>query len=85
MKPSPELKRILLLALFNARPHPLTDSALRDAARIAVRPRPTEQELTEGIRALELGGFCLGTTDELMETTSWALTTQGELKAAQLA
>lgn len=84
MKTSPSLKRSLLLAAFNARPQPLPDGVLRDSVRLLLRPRPSEAEITEAIQVLEQGGYLTGVTDELLETRSWSLTTQGELKALQL-
>jgi hypothetical protein len=84
MDPIPDIKRLLLRALFRLKDIPWPDALLDDAARQGVLPRPLQSDINQAKRELECAGYIQGSRDELDNLLTWTLTEKGRHKAKQL-
>ena len=75
--------RQLILKCLLAADGIMTEPNLRTAIRRGLSATVTEADITIHIQWCEREQLIIGTADGLVGTT-WALTTQGRLKAAQL-
>jgi len=84
MDPIPDIKRLLLRALFRLKDIPWPDALLDDVARQGVLPRPLQSDINQAKRELECAGYIQGSRDELDNLLTWTLTEKGRHKAKQL-
>jgi len=80
----PKLKCSLLAVLDACDGLPFPEPALLMAARTHARPdRPTDGDLLNALRELELHGYAGAVTDELTSERTWTLTAKGIHRARQ--
>ncbi len=84
MNPVNDIKRFILLALWQLKGSPWPDALLDDATRQAILPRPLQSDLNEAKRALEREGYIQGDRDDFDQALTWTLTAKGRHRAKQL-
>ena len=77
------LKPIILRALDRMSGQPMTRQAIIDTVRLAY-PGTPEADIDRTLNKLEAGGYVLGASNEMLETTVWVLTNKGTLAIGQL-